>query len=620
LPYWPTCLDDFLEKRLSANFTVKVYLLDPSKCISPDDGLARPQVLPKDSLPIEKDPLKKLIRINEIVAHRGFSDSGEKSGTSAKEDENGGFAATKQKRRLSEQLRSYYHRHLESSKSPTTSDIEALSAIQLAERNFNDRLESGFASSIKELEKLGYPGVTDPKLRITTKLHPTDGLRHSSAVQYEIASSSGSGVTPLHLPEDFAGLGYQNLIAMVFMLISFRDSWMRVGKAKILDTGAERDEYDGIPLLHLVLVEEPEAHLHAQVQQVFIKQAYDVLRFNEHLGESTTHTTQLVVSTHSSHVAHEADFSCLRYFRRRPALAPVNVPTTTVSDLSDVFGEEDETRRFVSRYLKAIHCDLFFADAVVLVEGQAERILVPHFIRHHFTRLSRRYVTLLEIGGSHAARFRPLIERLGLTTLIIGDLDSVALSEKKGINRWRSVKPERGRSQKSVNTVLTSWHPAMDPIDDLLGIGPEGHERSIHPDFSVYVAYQKALKLAGQNGAPDTEVIPRTFEDALIFDNQTAISAMTGYGTTTEKIRAAVLEHINEPEELADELFEILKSAEKAEFSLELLVQEDPKAIVPPTYVRLGLEWLDKELERRRQEIVKEAQDAAAAVQEAAAS
>jgi predicted ATP-dependent endonuclease of OLD family len=39
----------------------------------------------------------------------------------------------------------------------------------------------------------------------------------------------------------------------------------------------------------------------------------------------------------------------------------------------------------VKRYLKATHCDLFFADGVVFVEeGQAERILVPHFIRHHF--------------------------------------------------------------------------------------------------------------------------------------------------------------------------------------------------------------------------------------------
>jgi hypothetical protein len=35
----------------------------------------------------------------------------------------------------------------------------------------------------------------------------------------------------LRLPEDYNGLGYQNLISMVFRLMSFRDGWMKVGKA-----------------------------------------------------------------------------------------------------------------------------------------------------------------------------------------------------------------------------------------------------------------------------------------------------------------------------------------------------------------------------------------------------
>ena len=116
------------------------------------------------------------------------------------------------------------------------------------------------------------------------------------------------------MPEDCNGLGYQNLISMIFRLMSFRDAWMRVGKAgkgTLLDAP--------IQPLHLVLVEEPEAHLHAQVQQVFIKKAYTILRAHKDLGENPSLHTQLIVSTHSNHVAHETDFSCLRYFRRLPA-------------------------------------------------------------------------------------------------------------------------------------------------------------------------------------------------------------------------------------------------------------------------------------------------------------
>lgn len=54
---------------------------------------------------------------------------------------------------------------------------------------------------------------------------------------------------------------------MVFNLIRFRDEWMRVGKA----AKKQSDDDTIIEPLHIVLIEEPEAHLHAQVQQVFIK-------------------------------------------------------------------------------------------------------------------------------------------------------------------------------------------------------------------------------------------------------------------------------------------------------------------------------------------------------------
>jgi len=202
--------------------------------------------------------------------------------------------------------------------------------------------------------------------------------------------------------------------------MSFRDDWMKVGKAGrkvVLNEG----ETLSPPPLHLVLVEEPEAHLHAQVQQVFIRRAYAVLRNHADLGDDGKLRTQLVVSTHSSHVAHECDFAVLRYFRRKPAAARGEVPTSSVINLSEVFGKGKNTERFVTRYLKATHCDLFFADGAILVEGPAERMLVPHFIRRSYKDLSECYVTTLEIGGRHAHRLKPLIEHLGITTLVITD-------------------------------------------------------------------------------------------------------------------------------------------------------------------------------------------------------
>ncbi|MDR4471398.1 MAG: ATP-dependent endonuclease [Nitrospira sp.] len=52
-------------------------------------------------------------------------------------------------------------------------------------------------------------------------------------------------------------------------------------------------------------------------------------------------------------------------------------------------------------------------------------MLVPNFIRAHYDELNQCYITLLEIGGSHAHRLKPLIDHLGLLTLIITDLDTL---------------------------------------------------------------------------------------------------------------------------------------------------------------------------------------------------
>ena len=112
---------------------------------------------------------------------------------------------------------------------------------------------------------MGYPGMTDPKITISTRLTPMDGLNHSSAVLFEILDGNGTDSIPLRLPEQYNGLGYQNLISMVFRLLSFRDAWMLVGKA---EKKAIEDKVDRfLPPLHLVMLEEPEVHLHAHVSK-----------------------------------------------------------------------------------------------------------------------------------------------------------------------------------------------------------------------------------------------------------------------------------------------------------------------------------------------------------------
>ena len=587
---WPKSMMDFLSRRLRATFEVRAYLLDPAKQAVPVEGVASPQALPHGSEPIDGDPFKSLIRIDEIGAQRGFGHSP----ASARGDEppyEGEQRGSGKK--LSSQLRSYYTQHLDPFNKPEAKDYAALQALHEAQTAFGKRLEDCFSASLKELEAIGYPGVTDPKLTITTNIKPVDGLNHASAVQYEVPTQLAAGSFAHRLPEDSNGLGYQNLVSMVFDLMSFRDKWMRVGKAS-----KSTDPEEGhIPPLHLVLIEEPEAHLHAQVQQVFITQAYGVLRNHDQLNGSTDLRTQLVVSTHSSHLAHEANFASLRYFRRLPAKAAAgSVPVSSVVNLSEIFGGGDDTQIFVKRYLKATHCDLFFADGAVLVEGPAERILVPHLVRTRpqFDYLRRCYITWLEIGGSHAHRLKSLIVHLGLNTLIITDIDAKDGDEK-------AVPPVRGAGLKARNETLKTWIPKEESLDALLDKKATELVSSDTVGYGVRVAYQQPI-MATLKVAGPAEALANTFEDAIVYENIELFSTLKGTGLIG-RFRKAIAEAATLPE-LAEKAAVALSKGGKAEFAMDLLYSDEIDKIKVPAYIDDGLLWLSLQLKRKEAEVL----------------
>jgi len=442
LELWPKTLKDFLEKdnRLNKYFKIVAYPLDPSQLNQSQNGIAKPQVLSFDIPPFDSKPLKGLIKVDIINAQRGFSDPGNSLPNLESE-----------KRGLSHQFREYYSKHVDPSNKPEKADLDALKAKEDAQNIFSEKIKTGFQAAISEIEGIGYPGFSDPKLTISCRVDAVDSIKHSSSVQFGVFKTSE--VSDLRLPEAYNGLGYQNLISMIFKLMRFRDDWMRVGKAKNPDIVENKSKF--IEPLHLVLVEEPEAHLHAQVQQVFIRKAYGVLRNHENLGDKENFSTQLILSTHSSHIAHEIDFSALRYFKRE-YISDTEIPTASVVSLSDTFGKGDATSRFVSRYLKTTHCDLFFADGAILIEGAAERMLLPHFIKENYPRLRECYISILEIGGGHAHRLRGLIEKLGIFTLIVTDLDSTM--------NGSSVPADLGKSLKTNNDTLRSWVPQKELV------------------------------------------------------------------------------------------------------------------------------------------------------------
>ena len=553
---WPKNMWDFLEKKLNTHFSVKTYLLNPllKDC---------PQPLTEFDIPIEGESLNKLIRVDIINAQRGFSDAN----TDAPDGNNS--------KNLSSQLRSYYDEHLNPTINPTAEDIAALQLIHDAKETFDKNLKESFKTALGELELLNYPGFGNPKINLSSQINTVDSLQHDSSVQYTL----DDGNSGLSLPEKYNGLGYQNLISMIFKLIRFRDEWMKIGKS-LNPTDTEMI----FEPLHLVLVEEPEAHLHAQVQQVFIKEAYRVLRNHKDLGDRKAFSTQLAISTHSNHVAHEIAFTSLRYFKREIGTG-ANINTTTVVNLSETFGKDDDTTKFAIRYLKTTHSDLFFADAVIMVEGPAERMLMPYFIKHH-TKLYNCYISILEIGGSHAHRLKPLIENLGVITLVITDIDSVNPNDNA-----KKVKPEKSKGYNSGNDTIKSWIPKEPDLDKLLQLQNTDKNDKKLP---IKIAFQIPIFL--NDGKKNVTVNPYTFEDSLVMENRVIFQALTqGTGLLKKMIEAAKEPDI---EQSAQSMYDcvIATGAKKAEFALELFYLEEPNKLITPAYIKEGLDWLEAKL------------------------
>lgn len=566
---WPLDLTDYLHNKMKTHFVMKAYILDPTKIVElAEDSVASPQETPYNNSPLDFDPFKKLIRIDIISAQRWLEDSNEEDNDSKSESN-----------LLSAQLRDYYDRQLDPERKPSASDIRALNEMQAAKEVFDKQISKRFQIAMDELAKFGYPGKYNPGIVIEAKTQTSDIISRSTVVKYPIFSD---GDNKYKLPEKFNGLGYQNLISMSFKLMSFRDSWINGDRRK-----ADDEEIEAIQPIHLVLIEEPEAHLHVQVQQVFIKNAYDILRNNKMLKNKNNYCTQMIVSTHSSSIALECKFTDLRYFRRTKSSE--GLPISVVVNLSNVFGVSNQTTRFVTRYLRTTHCDLFFADAAILIEGAAERIFMPYFI-NRYEVLNDAYISVLEIGGRYAHYLKPLIDTLGISCLVITDLDSSHGKDKAGIQ------PKRGNGYFSSNPTIGNWVIKNTDLDYLLDLDFDSKVES-NPHISeskTRIAYQTPIKVIFSYGT-EHEFIPTTFEDSLAYTNFNSFKAMKGKGLI-KKFRTAFKTE-NETQ-ISTDVYNAVesKNAKKAEFALDMIYTKDPQSIVIPAYIAEGLKWLENEI------------------------
>lgn len=271
----------------------------------------------------------------------------------------------------------------------------------------------------------------------------------------------------------------------------------------------------------------------------------------------------------------------MRYFRREIDTDD-KIPVSKVINLSSTYGSDDETEQFVTRYIRLTHCDIFFADAVILVEGPAEKILVPSFL--YKADLDSYYISVIEVNGRHAHRFRRLIDKIGIPTLIVTDIDATNNDGKADI-------PVKEMNYKTGNPSVRNWLPGNELIDNLMAL--DGKEKTVD---NVRIAFQTPISVKWNKEKEEyTEICPYTFEDALIFTNlelfrQDGLKKM-GAITTIANLLKKNTSAVDLQKEIFDKL-ESKSSFKKADFAISLLYKKDFNDLTAPAYIQEGLEWL----------------------------
>jgi putative ATP-dependent endonuclease of OLD family len=235
-----------------------------------------------------------------------------------------------------------------------------------------------------------------------------------------------------------------------------------------------------------------------------------------------------------------------------------------------------ETLKFLKQYLKLTHCDLFFADAAVLVEGVAEKLLLPKMIEKEARELKFCYLTVLEVGGAYAHRFAELFKFIGIPHLIITDCDSIDPNDSR-----KSCRADTPGAETS-NACLKFFYDKDITVEQL---NDKGDEDQILADSCLYLTYQKPVSVDGYKA--DEEMHGRTFEEAFIYENLPLFKD----GKVTTPI---ALEGDHDKD--YKQIYELVKSAnfKKAEFALDIVFSEEDWKV--PHYIKAGLIWLQSKI------------------------
>lgn len=232
--------------------------------------------------------------------------------------------------------------------------------------------------------------------------------------------------TGMNIPISNNGLGYNNLIYMSLLLAKMQvDS-----DGKYLGSNAK--------VFPVLVIEEPEAHLHPTMQFQFIK------FLKKNIGDKKV--KQVFITSHSTHITSSTSLDDIICLYKENGRTGVSYPGKVFYDINNE-GEIEvkaDSKKYVQRFLDSTKSNMLFAEKVIFVEGITEQLLITIFAEYLNKPLEDNHISVINIGGRYFDHFLYLFDGNKENTIkrkiaCITDLDP--MRKKKGKDKAKKCYP-----------------------------------------------------------------------------------------------------------------------------------------------------------------------------------